>query len=369
LPPISYEHYRDLKTGKYAPFVDTVVPYCLGDSFDADGKLFRVVATTPELFEKLKYDGTSSYEFAAGENFKSDRFYEAVIGSIVASQGRLKVGDTFNPTHGLSRDGDKHQDFKVVGVLKPTGTANDRALFANMEGFFLLEGHALAPAAEDPESQDSETANTPREPLGPTIGYDNDGNPVEPLPEAQREVTAMLVLAKDSTNAMVLSSSIQKGVDRSIQAVPPSSVVTQLLDKFFAPVRVILLVLTSLIVIVAAIGILVSIYNSMAERKHDIAVMRALGASRWAVQTIVLLESVLLAFLGGLAGIVLGHVMVGLASPLVESRTGVVLDALVFDRLELWLVAAVVLLATIAGFVPAWTAYNTDVAEALDGAR
>ena len=48
----------------------------------------------------------------------------------------------FRPTHGLSSGGDKHDEFKVVGVLAPTGTANDRAMFINIEGFYLLEGHA-----------------------------------------------------------------------------------------------------------------------------------------------------------------------------------------------------------------------------------
>ena len=38
-----------------------------------------------------------------------------------------------------------------------------------------------------------------------------------------------------------------------------------------------LLGLTVLIVIVAGVGIMVSIYNSMSERRHEIAVMRALG--------------------------------------------------------------------------------------------
>ncbi len=365
LPPISYDYYRELKTGKYAEFVDAVVPYCLGDSYDANGTLFRVVGTTPELFERLKYDGETNYKFSSGENFKSDHFYEAVVGSVVASQGKLKVGDTFNPTHGLQAEGDKHQEFKVVGVLAPTGTANDRALFVNMEGFFLLEGHALAPKESATETNSIESG----EPLGPTVGYDNEGKTVDPLPENQREVTAMLVLAKNATMSMALSTTIMKGDDRAIQAVAPGSVVTQLLDKFFAPVRAILLVLTSLIVLVAAIGILVSIYNSMSERKHDIAVMRALGASRWTVQAIVLLESVMLALLGGLAGIFLGHLMVGLANPFVEPLTGISLDMFAFNPLELVLIVSVMALATVAGFVPAWTAYNTDVAKALGAMR
>src|SRR5690606_14260012 len=71
-------------------------------------------------------------------------------GSAVARQTGLKEGDHFNATHGLSDDEeDIHMEnaFKIVGVLAPSGTANDRAIFVNMEGFYLLEGHAEAPEA------------------------------------------------------------------------------------------------------------------------------------------------------------------------------------------------------------------------------
>lgn len=365
LYPISYNYYRKFVDGEYAGYTDVAVPYCLGDSFVVGDTKFRCVGTTPDLFDKLQYDGESSYEFAEGENFKRERFFEAVIGSAVARQGGLKLGDSFNPTHGLGGEGDKHREFKVVGVLAPTNTANDRALFVNMEGFYLLEGHALSARPET--SDDTEAAATP-DPTVPQTGYDNLDTPVEPLPEAQREVTSILVRANDPMNAFALMTTINKS-GSGAQAIAPSEVVTNLLDNIIGPVRTVLLVLTAIIVLVAAIGILVSIYNSMSDRAHDIAVMRALGASRAAVQSIVLLEAVLLAVLGGLVGWVLGHLMVGLASPYVEARTGVALDMLAMDPKELIVLPSLVLLAILAGILPAITAYRTDVAKALSGTR
>ena len=126
-----------------------------------------------------------------------------------------------------------------------------------------------------------------------------------------------------------------------------------LLDRIVDPVRIVLLVLTILIVIVAAISILVSIYNSMSERSHDIAVMRALGASRTAVMGIILVESILLSVLGGLLGVLLGHAMIGLASPYVVERTGVLLNVFQFDWKELTLIPALVVLASLVGLLPA----------------
>ena len=63
-----------------------------------------------------------------------------------------------------------------------------------------------------------------------------------------------------------------------------------------------LLVFAVMIVLVAGIGIMVSIYNSMNDRRHEIAIMRAL-ARRSTVMMVILLESILLSLGGGLLGL------------------------------------------------------------------
>jgi putative ABC transport system permease protein len=107
----------------------------------------------------------------------------------------------------------------------------------------------------------------------------------------------------------------------------------------------------------------------MSERSHDIAVMRALGASREAVMVIVLVESILLSVGGGLLGMLLAHGMIGLASPYVETRTGVSLGLFEFDWQEIILIPALVVLASLVGLLPAISAYRTDVSKSLAGSR
>ena len=406
LYPIPYSYYEKfLPGGEFANYTEVAVPECLGDSYQApDNSVFRVVATTPDLFDKIHYgtnpDGSlKSYEFQpGGRNIKdashltgkafAEAAFEGVIGSVVAAHSGLKVGDTFQPSHGLAGGNDLHHAVRIVGILKPTGTANDRALFMNIEGFFLMPGHSLAPHHEE-EAASSESAKDSAE-HGDEHGHaDHEENAeeeaheqqlkqelasqlaqgqVKPLPEDQREVTSILVLCKNF-GELRLMNDINKGEGRIAQAVAPAREVTTLLDRIIGPIRVVLLVLTVLIVIVASISILVSIYNSMSERSHDIAVMRALGASRFAVMSIVLVESILLAVGGGLLGILLAHGMIGLASPYVEARTGVTLGLFEFDPQELILIPALVVLASIVGFLPALSAYRTDVAKALAGSR
>jgi putative ABC transport system permease protein len=385
LYPIPYSYYQKFQPGgEFAEVTAAAIPQCLGDSYQSpDNSVFRIVATTPEMFEKIHYgsnaDGTlKSYEFQpGGRNFKTESFFEGVIGSVVAARSDLKVGDTFQPSHGLSGGSDLHHAVTVVGILKPTGTADDRALFMNIEGFYLLPGHALSPEGEKTETEGEHTKTKEEEEAEEKREHEEEhelerqlaAGTAKPLPVEQREVTSILVLCTNPLGPEYLNFKINKGKGRIAQAVAPAREVSMLMSSFVGPIRIVLLVLTVLVVIVAGISILVSIYNSMTERSHDIAVMRALGASRKAVMAIILAESILLSLGGGLFGVLLGHGLIGAASPYVVERTGIALSLLEFDWQELVLIPGLVLLASLVGFLPALSAYRTDVAKALAGSR
>lgn len=482
---IPYSYYKRLTNPKdsLGRYVQTAIPYCLGDNYEG----YRVVGTIPELFTKLEYADGKRYEFEPdGRNFEADHFYEAVIGNTVARATKLKVGDEFQPTHGLSEteDGHKHDAFKVVGILKPTGTANDRALFINIEGFYRLDNHAKpieeveaarkAAAAKhehdahdhdghehaegephDHDAHEATDAKTPAGKVNPPHGQpghvhsddedkapaatskeadhghaegephnrDADGhdahehneakapaakvNPPhgqpghvhsddedehdhaahdhdahghdahghaghshshEPLPEDQREVTAVLVLARgDGPMADMAAGALRRDINKGdeAQAAIPIRVIADFFDKMVQRIAIALLALTILIIIVSGIGVMVSIYNSMNDRRKDIAVMRALGAARGTVLSVILFESILLSVGGGLFGMLLGHFLVGILGPTVEQFSGVSLGFFQFDKYELVLIPGLVLLASLVGYLPGLTAYRTDVAKAL----
>ena len=283
------------------------IPVCLGDYFGP----FRVVATKPEFFEKLRYgkSGELEYRFAAGRNFVDESpengFYEAVLGYQVAREMQVGVGDTFQTTHG-DPEGEGHgQSFVIVGVLEATGTPNDRATFINLEGFYLMEGHARAfedLANPDSEKQDVEAAESAR----------------SRLPLEKRDLTAVLVKAGQPMFAVQMERPINKRLHT--QAASPVKEITNMLNMFVNPVRNALLTLTVVVCVVSAISILVSIYNSMNERRRDIAVMRALGARRDVVLMVILLESLMIACVGGLLGWIAGHAIAASCSSIVEAR-------------------------------------------------
>jgi putative ABC transport system permease protein len=354
---IPYSFLKEFTEGQYKTYVKKVVPYCLGDNY----KGYRVVATRPDLFEDEYFAEDSKYTFAQGRNFKSANYFEGIAGALAARRLGLKIGDTFRPAHGVLDDGQghKHDAFKVVGILEPTGTPNDRALFINIEGFFLLENHAK-PVPGQPEAKPAAKKEDHEHEHG-----DEDDHQ-DPLPENQRELTAILVRSVSGDASMFMANKINEG--NIAQSVSPIREIRTLFDVFVEPIEWLLLGLTVMIVIVSGIGILVSIYNSMNERKREIAVMRALGARRTTVMSIIMLESILLSLAGGIVGWLLGRGLIAVLSPFIVAETGVLIGFPPLMPTEIFLIPGLVALAALVGYLPAMTAYRTDVAQALSSA-
>ena len=403
--------------GRYAGSVANAVPICMGDYY----RSYRVVGTTAAYFDRLTLGDGRPFTFAVGRNFQASEFFGGVLGSTVATTLRLSVGDTFAPTHGAD-DGLVHDPFIVTGILARTDTPVDRGVYVNMEGFYLQEGHAkpipetvthstpkkagptnpttaaitlathATPKEAGPEAGGALEISPPKRtespqayreisaatkasgPADPTTGVitlaAHDTSNPSPLPLNQREVTAILVQTASPGGmppellAMGLKNAINEG--RAAQAAEPVREIRTLLDLFVRPLELLLLLVTTLVVIVSAIGILVSMVGSSLERSRDVAVMRALGARRSHVLTVVLLEALLLAVGGGLVGWVLGHGIVAAIGPLITTNAGV--SAGFFSSAlpgELLLVPFLVILAILAALLPALAAYRTDVAKWL----
>jgi len=345
------------RPGAYAMYMrgGFAIPILLGDYVGR----FRAVATNSSFFELLQHGerNDQAYAFSAGRNFQDESeehgFFEAVLGSEVAREMKLGIGDKVQASHG-SDSGDVHeQEFTVVGILKATGTPNDRAAFINMEGFYLLEQHAA------PERDEVSGLDKPKAPHAHSD--DHEKSKAKRLPIDKREVTAILIRSNFAVG-------MQKPINKTpfAQAVSPVSEIFGLLQIYIEPVQWALLILTLLVCVVSAISILVSIYNSMNERTRDIAVMRALGASRDTVLAVILCEACLIAVCGGLLGWVGGHAIAALASPMIEGRTGVKISFLsIHYPNELWIIPSLVIVGILAGLIPALVAYRTDVSKSL----
>lgn len=370
-PPIEnlpYKFYKDLQK---RPEVSVAIPIAFGDVTEQGS--FPIVGTTPQFFE---LDYAPRRPFQVNGDFVRKPF-DAVIGDRVKRENGWTLGTKFKLVHGGADTGHVHdEEFEVKGILAPTGTPHDKTVYVNLEGFYMIEGHDK-PITEGIERErkffglpplSPEELATQAKRLG---GHDHEGHDhaghdhQHAIPDVQKEVTAVLVQCKTQIAANLLAGELKKGYQA--MGVNPIMPMQQLFNDVLGGVRTLLIVLTGLIVIVSGIGIFVSIYNSMSARQKEIAIMRALGARRTTVFGIILLESILLCVGGGLFGLILGHGLVFAAAPLVEARSGILMDPLSFDPWELVLFPVLLGVGSFVGFLPGMAAYRTDVAQALSG--
>ncbi len=359
---IPYKYYLELKSN--TAFAHAI-PFALGDTTE-DGK-FRIVGTMPEYFG-LEYVPGKKFEFSQGKPLEGT--FDAVIGARVARAYGWNVGHKFPIAHGGNL-GDIHDEkFTVAGVLAPTGLPLDRAVFIHYDGFYEIPGHGMTAKEAEIEKKARETGQIILpEPLADTAAVPTAGKK-EPITDEQKRVTAVLLQMrgkKGSAEQDALAYFMKPKINKSpiAQAVDPMEQITKLLRDVVGNIRIMLLVMTVLIIIVSGVGIFVSIYNSMSDRKREIAIMRALGARRRTVFSIIVAEAVLLCAGGGLAGLVLGHGLVFLASPIVEARSDIMIDPWFFETQELVILPALLVLAVVVGLVPGITAYRADVARGL----
>jgi putative ABC transport system permease protein len=113
------------------------------------------------------------------------------------------------------------------------------------------------------------------------------------------------------------------------------------------------------------VSILVSIYNSVVARLREIAILRALGATRRRILAQICLEAGLIGAAGAVIGLVLGHLIAAGGSAYMHRLMG---EGIRWTRIgteEALYLVAVTVIAVLAGLVPAMKAYRTPVATNL----
>jgi putative ABC transport system permease protein len=333
---IPWSMYQQLASNGF--LVRQAIPYALGDNYQG----YRMVGTTTALFDDFEYREGKIHEFAKGKVFDTDK-REAVIGSFVAAKTGLGVGDSFNAFHGLVYDPALvHQgEFTVSGVLKPTNTPTDRVIWTPIDSVFRMEGHVLRGSGEVFQAQEDQE-----------------------IPDAHKEVSAVMLKLNGDMGGMMLSQGINNQGKEATMVWPIAVTMLEFFEKVGWMHKVLRLV-SYLVVLVAAAGILASIYNTMNERRREFAIMRALGARRRTVFSVIVLQSALIALLGSLLGFAVYAAIVSVAARIIREQVGVHLAVASYHPI-LWAAPCVMLaLGIIAGIVPAIKAYRTDVAANL----
>jgi putative ABC transport system permease protein len=297
--------------------VKRAIPMALGDSYQS----IRIVGTD------TSYTGLFKAKIKEGTWWSED--LEVVAGSAAAEVLKLKTGDTFASAHGLTEDGHDHEEnlYKVVGILQPTHAVADNLLFTNISSVWKVH-----------DTHDA--------------------------PDSAREITSLLIKYRNPVAALNLPRMINSNTN--MQAASPAFETARLFSILGIGVDV-LLGIASTIIIVSALSIFIALYNSLKERRYDMAIMRSMGAGRTRLFAAVVMEGMVLTFTGSVIGVLLGHLLIFGFTTLVEegARTGI--SAFVFYNEELIMVGASVVLGIFCSAIPAWQAYRTDIHKVLSG--
>ena len=370
---VSWEAYRQWAEH---PAVAWTIPYSLGDSHRG----FRVVGTNEDFYRHYRYRG--GQEIALAEGRANVDLFDVTLGADVAAELNYAIGDEIAVTHGLGEVGflnHDHMPFTVGGVLAKTFTPVDRAIYVTLEGMEAIHWEdgtppeAEAAAVDDAHAHDDETEAAPADDAHAhddeaeaTPADDAHAHAVEFLIEDVEitQVTSFFVGTTNRRDVLQLQREINDFEDEPMMAVIPGVALNEMWQGLgYAETG--LRLVTIFVVLVGLLGMLVSLYTSLNERRREMAILRAVGAGPNRIVSLLVLESVCLAAAGAIGGLALVYVLLSAAQPVVEAQVGLFIPIRPPGLIELLFLGAVVTAGFLMGFVPALKAYRTALHDGL----
>jgi putative ABC transport system permease protein len=335
---LSSIYYIDFPTGNIPlkdaqqlaanPLVKRAVPLALGDNYSG----FRI-AGTDTFFINLY-----ALKLQSGRFWKND--FEVTVGSNVAIKQGLSIGSKFYGAHGLTGTTDVHKAhaYLVTGIIKRQDNVVDNLILTNVSSVWGMHDH-------------EETSHADRRP----------GEP-EPFENEEKEITTLLIQYRSPMSVVLFPRMVNQSTN--MQAASPAMESARLFSLIGVGLDT-LQWFAVLIMAISGISVFISLYNSLKERRYDLAIMRTIGASRFNLFSIVILQGVLLTLVGSLIGILLGHTVLELIGRFQEADQAR-LTGQVFDTSEVYLLITGFAIGLFAALIPAVQAYRTDIAGTLN---
>lgn len=337
---VTYESYEKIKKH---PAVAWTIPISLGDSHRG----FRVVGTNEDFYRQYRYRRDRQIELAHGR--VPDDVFDVALGSDVAQRLGYRLGDRIIVTHGItSAQGILDHDdkpFTVVGILQPTRTPVDRSLYVTLEGIeaIHIDWQGGAP---------------------PLPGQAVPADQIRKEDIRIGQITAFLLRTKGRIQTLGLQREINTFTEEPLMAVIPGVALAELWNGISYGEQV-LKVVAVFVIVVGLVGMLMSLYSSLNERRREIAILRAVGVGPWKIILLLVLESGLLALAGSLLGIGIVYALVFMLQPVIEQQFGLFIPIRFLGAAEPLYVAVVVVAGLLVGLIPAWKAYRNSLSDGL----
>lgn len=319
------------------PYVATAIPLAYGDSYQG----YAVVGTTADFGKQF------GATLERGRMNSAD--FEIVVGDNVARKLHLQLGSQFYSAHGRDEHAEKHTEhaYTVTGILNPSGTVVDNLLLSNLESVWEMHEHG------DHEHLEPEDEHH----------HEEQGATPEPNDTGGREITAVLVKFRNPMGQMQLPRLINEQTD--LMAAVPAIEVNRLFTLFGVGVDILSYVGWGIMAL-SGLSVFISMFNSLKERKYELALIRTMGGSRNTLLALLLLEGGILSVTGLLGGILLSRILIGGFSGQLESSYQLNISSWITlwpGQTELSIVT--ILLGLTAALIPAVSAWFINISKTL----
>lgn len=332
----SYRHFAE------HPAVAWTIPYSLGDSHRG----FRVIGTDSSFYRHYRYRGDRGIRFVAGG--QPEDVFDVALGADVASTLGYTIGSRIIVSHGIGASGIMDHDatpFRVVGVLEKTFTPIDRAVYVTLKGISAMhvgweEGAPPMLGAEPPASR-----------------FHADSLQIG-------QITSFFLAANSRIATLRLQRDVNTHEAEPLMAVIPAVALGEMW-RGIGYAEDGLRIVSGFVIGVGLLGMLVSLYTSLNERRREMAILRAVGAGPRKVGGLLVFESGLLAVLGSIFGVALVYALVVALQGPIEQRFGLFLPIRALGTVEYMYLASVAVAGFVIGVIPAVKAYRNTLADGL----
>lgn len=251
----------------------------------------RIVGTT---FDYLRF---RDFVYAEGRAFL--RMGECVVGASVAEKNGIRVGDAIisSPETLFDLAGVYPLRMTVCGILEPTGSPDDDAVFVDLKTTWVIEGlghgHKAADETTSEERLESEAEGVVR--LNASVVEYNEITP-ETIDSfhfhgemEDNPITSAILVPAGAKEQALLKGRI--GASGSVQLVTPTVEMDELFATVFSVQRVVLWLLIAVGLATLALGVLTFVLSHRL-RHREFESLRHLGASPAMLRALVVFEAV-----------------------------------------------------------------------------
>lgn len=333
---VSWQTYQEIAA---RPEVDWIVPLSLGDSHRG----FRVLGTTVDYFDRYAFRGGQHLNIADGARFAD--LFDVVLGADVARSLGYELGDQIIVAHGLqSFSTHDNKPFTVSGILAKTGTPVDRTLFVSLEAIEAIhvdwQGGAVVP------------------------GTELSGDEVRGLDLTPTQVTAAMIGVSSPLDIFNLQRAINDYEEEPLLAVLPGVALAELWE-IVGVAETALTAVSAMVIATALIGMAAMIFSSLNERRREMAILRAVGATPLTIVGLMLVEALIICTLAVLLGMALLYAGLWVFRPVIDAQYGIYLPITAPGPHELWVLLAIIGAGALVSLFPALRAYRMSLADGM----